>query len=514
MIELRDYQQKIIDQCYLFLKQGLKRLMIFSCTRSGKTIVFTFIASNAIKKGNNVLIVTNRKKLLNQTGNVFKDFGLNPFFITAKSKKINEDSKCYVAMSQTLINRLKKEEYRIWISKKKPIVIIDEAHLCDVTKVIHDVLFNDLIVLGFSGSVIRSGKQRSFSDDGFQQIVQGPYTADLEPKHCVPARVFEVPIDLEGVSLKNDGDFNNNQLFERFDKPTKYKGAFLNWNKHAKDLITIGYCVSILHAVKTCLEFEKNGVKSMFISSGKNKPKLPLNPNKGQLTKYKIEKEEYEFIKNNSHLTGETNDIIKRWEKGEFKVLLNVDILTFGYDNPSIQCVIINFATKSIPKWLQAVNRGGTPKKGKNNFIVLDLGGNSERLKDYNYKHEWSLFHSTGNGGGVPASKECPKCHALVLASSRICKYCGFEFPKSEQEQLVELVERNYAHLNAKEVDTTQMTFKELDEYARQRKYKKQWVWRQIYYQDNGEEKLKQYAKLNGYHWSWVKRQIDIFGSK
>ena len=75
-------------------------------------------------------------------------------------------------------------------------------------------------------------------------------------------------------------------------------------------------------------------------------------------------------------------------------------------------------------------------------FYILDFGENADRLGHYRQEREFSLVHSESKGDGVPPSKICPYCNALVLASAQFCKYCGREFPKSESEKVVELVEK------------------------------------------------------------------------
>lgn len=504
MITLRPYQQKIIDGIQHYWKKGLTKLMVFSCTRSGKTIVFTYMAKKANEKGTKVLILTNRKKLFSQTGNALTDFNIHPFYISAETKTIRNDYMTYIAMSQTLQNRIKKPEFIKWFESIK-LIVVDESHLQDVGNILQNPLCKDKYILGFSGSPMRGGSQRELSED-YQQIVIGPYTVELEPKYCVPARVFEVPFDMSGVKKDHNGEFSNSETFQRFDSPKVYLGAVNNWMKHANGLVTLVYCVNILHAAKTCVEFNKNGIKSKFISSGRVKPKLPENPNKGDLTKYRIASDEFEYIESNSIYTGEAETIIQEWERGDFLVLVNVDMLTFGYDNAKIDCVLLNRATNSVPLFLQTANRGGTPRPGKDHFVLLDMGGNSERLKDYNFRHEWNLRHKVAKGGGgVPASKSCCKCEALIIASARVCDWCGTEQPKSKQQQEIELIERK----PVKELDTVEL----IEQFAKIKGHSKLWVFRSVYFKF-GEEAYKKYMRSKNYHWSYIYRIMATYAKK
>ena len=503
MIILRSHQKSIIKDIRQYWKRGLKSMIVFLATRGGKTYIFSYMAKAANEKGNKVLILTNRKKLFSQTGNALADFDIHPYYISADTKSIRDDYKTYIAMSQTLQNRIKKPEFIKWFESIS-LICIDEAHLQDVGNILTNPLCKDKFILGFTGSPMRGGSQRELSED-YQQIVTGAYTAELEPKYCVPARVFEVPIDMDGVSKDNKGEFNNQETFARFDSPKIYQGAVKNWIKHAENKVTLCYCVNIIHAVKTCVQFNEMGIKCKFISSGRIKPKLSENPNKGAITKHRIASDEYNYIQNNLHLTGDPETIINEWESGEFNILINIDMLTFGYDNNKIDCILINRATNSIPLFLQMANRGGTPRPDKSEFLILDMGGNSDRLGDYNEKHEWSLFHKKPpKGGGVPATKECVKCGALILASARVCDWCGTIQPKSKEQVEVELIERTPLR------EMQMNSIEDVEKVASAKKYKKTWIFRTVFFKF-GEDEFKNYMRSKNYHWSYIWRLIGQY---
>lgn len=511
MIHLRPYQQQLINGIYSNIKKGLKRLLIYAAMRSGKTYVFCYITSGAKKKGNKVLIITDRKVLFEQTNKSLKDFDLHPFYIKAGIKYPPKNGEqVFISTCIALENRLKKSEWREAL-KDIDIIIIDESHRQSFNYIFKDALFSNKLILGFTGSPIRSGNQTQLGDQ-YQQIVIGPNTKQLEKLgYSVPLRVFDYPSpDLTGITKDSNGEFNNYETFKRFDSPTLYSGVVENWQKICPGLCTMIYCVNIQHAVKTTEAFQKAGIDARFSTSSPIKPKEPISTKPAELTKYRIKKEEYEYYKYGfDRWAGKVED----WKAGLYPVLVNADMYTFGFDHPPMKCVVLNRATNSTALLLQMGLRGATPMECKTESFLLDFGGNIDRLADgeYNKEFEWSLFHAKRDkGDGVPASKECIKCGALVLASARICEWCGFVFPLSKKEQFVELVEKTYTPYNAKEVPVEKMSIPELEEYARQRKYKKDWIWRQIYLV-HGEKELKNYAKKNGYHWSWTQRVIKMY---
>ena len=109
------------------------------------------------------------------------------------------------------------------------------------------------------------------------------------------------------------------------------------------------------------------------------------------------------------------------------------------------------------------------------------------------------MYHETkGSGGGIPAVKECKQCHALVFASSRVCKYCGYVFPETHEEKIIKLTEIQY-----KEAVTHLDTISDYEIFAKGKGYKKTWLWRQIYIKF-GMDGLLEYAKLYNMSVRWA----------
>jgi len=74
MIELRDYQHKIIESIRGSFKDGNKRILMTAPTGAGKTVTFVFMVSEHLKRGGRVLILTHRTELVNQTDRTFSNF--------------------------------------------------------------------------------------------------------------------------------------------------------------------------------------------------------------------------------------------------------------------------------------------------------------------------------------------------------------------------------------------------------------------------------------------------------
>lgn len=117
--------------------------------------------------------------------------------------------------------------------------------------------------------------------------------------------------------------------------------------------------------------------------------------------------------------------------KPPLKFLVNVNVLTTGFDAPNIDCVVLLRPTNSPGLYYQMVGRGFRLHPAKEDCLVLDFGGNilrhgpvdSLQIKD----------RSSGNGD-APA-KECPECHSVIHAAYATCPECGYEFPPPERQQ-------------------------------------------------------------------------------
>jgi superfamily II DNA or RNA helicase len=505
MITLYDYQHEAVKNIRKLLKDN--RVLFQLSTGGGKTIIFSYISQQVTKKNKRVLIISHRVELLAQAGGTLEEFGMQPQLITAKTRN-PRDASVSVAMVGTLKNRLKKDDWKIWFNKID-LLIIDECHRSEFSYLDKPHCFK----LGVTATPKRSGKMPQLYHE-YDVIIFGPDVQELiHKKRLMPDKYFGVPIDLSGIGKDNKGEYNTSELFDRYNKKVLYQGLIDNWKKHTPRTQSICFCCNIQHCVETAKQLNAAGIGAKFVTSAPNKPKEPETDNKGSWTLYERKKREYEnYQEYYSIYSGPRGEIINEWKNNEFYILINAGILIEGFDNKPTQTVILNLATTSENKYLQMIGRGSrpSPETNKMYFNILDFGENAVRLGYYRQQREYSLSHSESNGNGVPPSKECPKCHALVLASSQICKYCGFEFPKSKEEKIAELVEHKYSDKNAREIDASKMTIDELEEYTSQKGYKKAWLWRQIYFA-HGEDTLKAYAKKNGYHWSWAKRIIDRY---
>ena len=248
MIQLRQYQQDIINQVKSKWGEGKKRLVVCSPGGSGKTVMFSYMSKQAMNKGSKVLILTHREELLSQTSGTLVKFGLHPAIVTAGIKMPPTESVC-VGMVETVINRLSSVKWREWYESIN-LVVCDECHMQEFNRLFDDPLTKEKYVLGFSATPRRTGKQRQLSDD-YEGMVTGLDVQQLiNMGFLVPDRYFSVPVDLKGVSVSK-GEFDNAQMYDRYNQQELYAGVIDNWKRICPDTITLVFCCNIQHSINT-----------------------------------------------------------------------------------------------------------------------------------------------------------------------------------------------------------------------------------------------------------------------
>lgn len=525
LIKLRNYQESIVGLIRNALKDGFKRILIQLPTGGGKTVIFSFIAQNSAKKDKRVLIITDREELMNQAGGMLKKLGLDCFFIQAGTKYIDYRKNVFVAMSQTLRNRIKNKEWLDFIINDVDLIIIDEAHIQEFNYLFEKEVLKDKMVLGFTATPSRSGTSRQLGLD-YDKLIRGGDPRDLiRLGYLLNCDLYQCDTpDMKNVKISaTTGDYDSRASFNVFDKPTLYKGLVLNYKKYAEGKKMIVFCCNVDHAVKTTLELFNSGYRVKFIASEKSEPKIPIKGDSStdeefgaKMSKYEDDVEKYLFWKEHYHQhSGSRHSVMKGFANNDFEILVNVDMLTKGYDESSIEVVAVYRATTSITLWLQMLGRGSRIHENKENFIVFDFGGNKERLGDYDSNREWSLWHeSKKTDGGVPPLKTCgldskerrinpniEGCERLILASYKICPFCGFKYPKAGDAVEVELnlasiTDDNGVSLAVKKF--SDMNWDDLETYRKIKKHKVAWLWRQLWVR-GGEKELNDYASSR--HW-------------
>lgn len=115
------------------------------------------------------------------------------------------------------------------------------------------------------------------------------------------------------------------------------------------------------------------------------------------------------------------DSIIERFKQGDFTALVNVGVLTTGFDCPRLDLIAVMRATQSAGLYVQILGRGMRLFPGKENCIILDYGGNVERHGPI------TCVRPKEKGGGT-LCRACPKCDTYSPIAAKTCEECGYVF--------------------------------------------------------------------------------------
>ena len=347
-ITLRNYQKTCLQNIKEHFKEK-KIGIIHIPTGGGKTIIFNTFA---IEENQQTLILVHREELLGQTIEKYEAIG-GSIFETGIIKQGNiKQNKFTVAMIQTVYANLDK----IDLSHYK-IIIIDEAHhsMADTWKaVIEHIQKFDNKILGVTATPFRMDKlplKEIYKDMIFKIDI-----SDLIAEgYLCPLRGINVYINkLDFNKLKtkknslNEEDFTNKSITTLYNQDDVIQEIIDKWIELGENRKTIFFTSSIEHADNMTSEFIKKDISAVTVSS--------------KLTKK------------------DRKNIIHDFKTGKIKVINNVDILTEGFDDPTVECICLTRPTKSLGLYTQIIGRGLRNAPKKRDCLILDFTARNKNM--------------------------------------------------------------------------------------------------------------------------------------
>ena len=323
-------------------------------TGGGKTIIFSEIVRQYLKHHNSrVVVLTHRIELCNQTSNVLTEFGVENKIINSKASLDDQGNySCFVAMVETLNNRLLDDKLDI---SNVGLVIIDEAHYNSFTKLFK--FFNTSFILGVTATPLSSNINIPMNDNYDELIVGESIKELITNKFLASANLFTYYVGLTSLVVGANGDYtvkSSEDLYTNNDMLTKLVSAYEERCINRKTLIF------------------NNGINTSLIV-------------------YDTFKNEGYNIKHldNTATKKERANILKWFKETSDAILTSVSILTTGFDEPTVENIIINRATKSLTLYYQMIGRGSRILDHKSSFDVIDLGNNFYRFGEWGSDINW-----------------------------------------------------------------------------------------------------------------------------
>lgn len=340
-VELRPYQREAVDACH---ETDVQNPAIGLPTGTGKTLVFSKLIE---ERGHPALILAHRDELIQQA--VEKYHAVDPTVPVGIVKAGLDQSELPVVVGsvQTLARKARLDRMPLDFRT----IVVDEAHhaAADTYRRILDHFSHVEQRLFVSATLERADKKALGSvidkivyHRSLIEMMEDGYLCD------VVAKAIRVPSFNVGQLKIVRGDFQAGDVQEALIAAHAERVAVSAWMEHASDRKTIVFTPGVASAILFAEAFKHAGVAATYVSGD-----LDIEDRRERL---------------------------EGFAKDEYQVVTNAMVLTEGYDEPSVSCIVVARPTRSKPLYIQQIGRGTRLYPGKQDLLVLDLVGNEERL--------------------------------------------------------------------------------------------------------------------------------------
>lgn len=331
-LNLRPYQRECIAAIDAGWSESCRQLIVVP-TGGGKTIIFSSVAA---ANKSRTLILAHREELIDQAiDKLHRSTGIKADKDKAEHVASIE-ARVVVGSIQTL---MRDKRLTRWPSDHFGMVIVDEAHHAISPSFIRVLNHFDGVarVLGVTATPDRGDKknlgqyfERIAYEVSLFSLIDDGYLSRIAVK-SIPLK-----IDLNAVK-QSGGDFDGAELGAALEPYLgEIAGVLKDQCTHRRTLAFLPLRATSRKFVDACRE---SGLTA-------------------------------------EHIDGESPDrkeILARFAAGEFQVLSNAMLLTEGFDDPGIDCVVVLRPTRSRPLYAQMVGRGTRIDEFKDNLLLFDF---------------------------------------------------------------------------------------------------------------------------------------------
>ena len=331
MIDPRPYQQQARERSHEAWKRS-SNILLNMATGTGKTIVFSMIASDLIAQGGRVLILAHRDELIRQAADKLR----TATGLACRIEKADERAgrcleRVIVGSVQTLLSPERRDS--IWTPTH---IIVDEAHHV-LSPSYLSVLghWPQAKVLGVTATPDRGDLRNLgefFEETAFEYML--PHA--IKEGYLSKIKVQTLPLKINVLDLKAKGDdFTKEEVGKALDPYLPQIGKELA--EHCRDRKLIVFAPLRDTARKVQLALLANGLPCYYVD-------------------------------------GEDRSELKSFEAaGKGCAIANAMLLTEGYDCPDIDAVCVLRLTGVRSLYAQMVGRGTRLSPGKDHLLVLDF---------------------------------------------------------------------------------------------------------------------------------------------
>ncbi|EKO3415630.1 DEAD/DEAH box helicase [Vibrio fluvialis] len=362
MYTLRPYQADSVKAVIHYFRQHSTPAVIVLPTGAGKSLVIAELARLA--KGR-VLVLAHVKELVEQNHAKYEGYGLKGAIFSAGLGRKETDQQVVFASVQSVVRNL--DAFKNQFS----LLVIDECHRVPDDKsssyqkvITHLLELNPgMKVLGLTATpyrlgmgwiyqyhtrgLVRSEESRFFRDCIFEL----PIRYLLDEGFLTPARLIDAPVlsyDFSQLKPANTGRYKESEM-----------DLVIEQSKRATPQI-------VQQIIQ--LAADKQGVMVFAATVRHAQEILGLLP-----------QGESDIVIGDTP-SPERDAIIQRFKQRDLKFLVNVSVLTTGFDAPHVDLIAILRPTESVSLYQQIVGRGLRLSPGKTECLVLDYAGNTYDL--------------------------------------------------------------------------------------------------------------------------------------
>lgn len=401
MFKLRDYQKKSVDIAIDYIKKSFDPCLLELATGAGKSLIVCEIAKETKRlSGKKVLCLAPSKELIEQNRNAYLSYGepASMFSASTGSKCLAHD--VVFGSPKTVSNSIEK------LGDRFSTVIIDEAH--GITPTIRSIIYrlkelNPMLrVIGLTATPYRTGTGYIYRVDEHGVPVADDETKDpffhkllyrVPAQFLIDERYLTPPL----ADIKDGYETSTLEI-----KNGKYTADSVAQVFEGKGRKTYDI-------VRQVVELSINRMGVMFFASTIQHAQEimeSLPPVGSRLITGDTKKKERELI-------------IEQFKARTFKYLVNVSVLTTGFDAPHVDVIAVLRATESASLFQQIIGRGLRLHDKKENCLILDYAENIERhgLEDDLFSPDIKVNISSGEKFHIEA--RCPDCNTINTFSGR-----------------------------------------------------------------------------------------------
>jgi ATP-dependent helicase IRC3 len=360
-IELRPYQKDSLNAVVKKVQEGKNKLVIVMATGLGKTCVFSTLATTiSTKLGGKTLIIAHREELLDQAKD--KILRIAPELkveIEQGERSVLERNYDVIIASVQTLGRSGTKRIKKFNPNEFSFICIDECHHCasesykrilEYFGVLKGKEFGKgKILLGVTATPSRA--DHIGLDTIFDEIAYSYCLKDgIKDGYLANIKAFTVftKEDLSGVGTRM-GDFIESELADAVDTEERNRLVVETYLEKVPNTKALVFASSVEHVLNLTEMFQKAGIKAEYVV--------------GETSTEKRKK------------------ILEDFKQGKIKVLVNVGCFTEGYDEPTIETIMMARPTKSSVLYQQMVGRGSRRTETKEYFNLVDFVDNTGKNK-------------------------------------------------------------------------------------------------------------------------------------